>query len=91
MSKRRSKLQNIPDPADENKRVTWAEIEEKYPDMWAFVKNARHDGADIIDCEIICIVPFKEMPDVLIRLKNSGVEFERHRTTDTDFWLPPSN
>lgn len=65
------------------KRVTWKEIEKKYPDKWVFMSNVKRDHGSVVDCELICVVPFEEMADTMVRLKENGVPFERERTTES--------
>ena len=64
-------------------RVSWSEIERKYPDMWAFMTNVKRDHGVVVDCELICVVPFSKMADTMVQLKQKGISFERERTTES--------
>ena len=64
-------------------RISWSVIESNYPNMWAFMTNVRRDNGNIVDCELLCVVPFEKMADTMAQLKNKGILFERERTTES--------
>ena len=65
------------------RRVSWNEIERKHPNMWAFMTNVNRDHGVVVDCELICVVPFDKMADTMVQLKQKGIAFERERTTES--------
>ncbi|MCR4684708.1 MAG: hypothetical protein K5649_04505 [Lachnospiraceae bacterium] len=64
------------------KRTSWNEIEKKYPDMWALMANVKREQGCMVDCELICAVPFEQMASTAKKLEQQGIKFAIERTTD---------
>lgn len=63
------------------KRLTWKEMQERYPDKWVFVKNAEKDGPDIISGEVISVCDDDGYGNQCVEFIKSGIKFDKERTT----------
>ena len=69
--------------ADPNKRMTWQEMVDAYPDQWVVVKDAVMDGPDILSGVLVTV---KTDDDIgAYRVQNSRRGYEFRRTTE-GFW-----
>ena len=69
--------------ADQNRRMTWQEMVDAYPDQWVVVKDAEMDGPDILSGILVTVKPDDDIG--AYRVANSGLGYEFRRTTEA-FW-----
>ncbi len=65
------------------RRMTWQEMVEAYPDQWVVVEDAEMDGPDILSGIIVAVLPDDEIMGY--RLRNTRRDLEFCRTTEGEF------
>ena len=65
------------------KRMSWAEMVEKYPDCWVVVKDAKKDGPDIVSGVLVAVKRDDEIS--LYRVENNHKGYVFRRTTEGAF------
>ena len=68
---------------DIDKRLTWDEMVEKYPDMWVVVKDAEMDGPDVLSGTLVAVKADDEIDSFQIQTKGRGYKYRR---TTEGFW-----
>lgn len=67
---------------NQEKKLTWNEMQKKYPDSWAFLKNVKRDEyGEIIDFEVLTICKKEDKDKYLKQFSENGGFFECIRTT----------
>ena len=67
----------------EERRMTWNEIVEAYPDKWVVVKDAEMEGPDVISGIVVEVLSDDEIGNY--RIENCDKEYEYRRTTEGYF------
>ena len=63
-------------------KMSWIEIEQNYPNMWAFVQNVkRNDSGDIVSVKVLSICTKQDKAKWLKYYTDSNIEFHCIRTT----------
>ncbi len=68
---------------EKEKRVTWQEMVDNYPDMWVVVRDAEMDGPDIISGILVDVKSDNDIGDYRIKNHNRGLKYRR---TTEGFW-----
>ena len=61
----------------DEKRITWQEMVDKYPDMWVAVKDAEMDGPDILSGVLVDVKSDDDIAQYRINNKKKGYIFSR--------------
>ena len=67
------------------KRMTWAEIQEKYPDKWVALDDVvflNNDGCNVESAVVVCAMIDDEYIDKRLDFIHSGLEYDYERTED---------
>ncbi len=67
-----------------NKRYTWEDIIEAYPDMWVYMSEpVYNEDRDLISGILLAVCDFKNREDICANLYAQGKKFISRRTTDS--------
>lgn len=66
---------------ENGKIYTWKEIEQAYPDKYAFITDVKEKKGEIISCRLLAISTKTEKPKYLKEYMEAGIKFECPRTT----------
>lgn len=67
------------------KRMTWAEIQEKYPEQWVALDEViylNNDGCNVESAMVICVMSDDEYIDKRLDFIHNGMEYVYERTED---------
>ena len=64
-------------------RMTWEDIQQKHPEVWAILDNIERDGADIVSAELIGICNDDNVAEKKAAARRSGKKYWFVRTTTT--------
>ena len=65
-----------------NERLTWKEMNDKYPDRWLILKDAEYErGIDLVKGTVVKVCTDDEIDSVLVELLRKGDIFDKIRTT----------
>ncbi|WP_026493781.1 MULTISPECIES: hypothetical protein [unclassified Butyrivibrio] len=65
-------------------KMSWKEIQEKYPDKWVALTDAEKSGSKIISAVPVKVCDESEMYDAELELKAAGILFTWRRTTELE-------
>ena len=67
-------------------RMTWKEIQEKYPDQWVALKDViymNNDGCNVESAVVICAMSDDDYVNKRLSFVRSGEVYDYERTEDT--------
>ncbi len=63
-------------------KVLWSDIEQRYPNMWAFVQNVKKNkDGDIVSVRLLAICTKQDKVKWLKQFTDANIEFQCIRTT----------
>lgn len=65
-------------------RMTWKEIQEKYPDRWVALTECDMDGVSILAGKVCAVCKDSDRLSEEIKLMDARITFEWRRTTDIE-------
>lgn len=65
-----------------SKRMTWEEIQEKYPDQWVGLKNVKYENDDGVTIESAVVEYIDKSKNDLVRMSIRKETVARHTTPD---------
>ena len=69
-----------------NERLTWEEMNNKYPDRWLILKDAEYERSiDLVKGTVVKVCTDDEIDSVLVELLRKGEIFDKVRTTPDNF------
>lgn len=63
-------------------RLTWYQMQEKYPDQWVILTDVDLDGSTIISGVVVEVCNDDEVDAHFCKLIKSGKKYMKERTTD---------
>ena len=68
-----------------NELMTWKEMVKRYPNRWVIVEKTKGNAATIEEGIVRFVVTDKEMPEVWIKCRKAGLDYDKDRTTVSSF------
>lgn len=68
-----------------NKKYTWQEIVDAYPDLWVLITNIKEKAGEIVTCKLIDVCTADERADCLRKYEDLHVKKRLIRTTYRDW------
>lgn len=67
-------------------RMSWKEIQEKYPDQWVALKDViylNNDGCNVESAIVVCAMSDEEYVNTRLSFVRNGMKYDYERTGDT--------
>lgn len=69
-----------------NERMTWEEIQNKYPNQWVALKDViylNNDGCNVETAVVVCVMSDDDYVEKRLSFIRNGENYEYERTEDT--------
>lgn len=67
-------------------RLTWKQIQEKYPDQWVALVDVKYlddDGCNVESAVVVCAMSDEDYISSRVRMVREGKNYQYERTEDT--------